>query len=143
MTLEFINPEDLPRPTSYTQVVVAKGTRLVFVSGQEPEDIHGRLVGPGDLSAQARQVFANLGRALAAAGARPDQVARITIYVVDYRRDEHLAIIERARVELFGDHKAADVVVGVGSLSPGYLIEVDAIAVIDDGGLGKGTEAGH
>jgi enamine deaminase RidA (YjgF/YER057c/UK114 family) len=132
MTLECINPEDLPRPETYTQVVVAKGTRLVFVSGQEPEDVHGRLVGRGDLSVQARQVFANLGRALTAASARPEQVARITVYVVDYRRDEHLPIIERARVELFGDHKAADVVVGVAALSPGYLIEVDAIAVIDD-----------
>ena len=100
MALECINPEDLPRPETYTQVVIAKGTRLVFVSGQEPEDVHGRLVGRGDLSRQARQVFANLGRALAAAGARPEQVARITIYVVDYRRDEHLPIIEMARVEL-------------------------------------------
>ena len=132
MTLERINPEDLPRPDTYTQVVIARGTRLVFVSGQEPEDVSGRLVGQGDLSTQARQVFGNLGRALAAAGARPDQVARITIYVVDYRRDEHLPIIEQARVELFGDHKAADVVVGVAALSPGYLIEVDAIAVTDD-----------
>jgi enamine deaminase RidA (YjgF/YER057c/UK114 family) len=132
LTLELINPEDLPRPETYTQVVIARGTRLVFVSGQEPEDVDGILVGLGDLQVQARQVFANLGRALAAAGARPDHVARITIYVVDYRRDEHLPVIERARVELFGDHKAADVVVGVAALSPGYLIEVDAIAVIDD-----------
>ena len=131
MTLECINPEDLPRPETYTQVVVAKGTRLVFVSGQEPEDLHGRLVGRGDLSIQARQIFANLGRALAAAGARSEQVARITIYVVDYQRDERLPIIEKAR-GAFGDHKAADVVVGVASLSPGCLIEVDAIAVIDD-----------
>jgi enamine deaminase RidA (YjgF/YER057c/UK114 family) len=132
MALERINPEGLPRPDTYSQVVIAKGSRLVFVSGQEPEDVHGRLVGRDDLSIQARQVFGNLGRALAAAGARPEHVARITIYVVDYRRDEHLPIIERARVELFEDHKAADVVVGVATLSPGYLIEVDAIAVIDD-----------
>lgn len=132
MTLECINPEDLPRPETYTQVVVAKGTRLVLVSGQEPEDAHGRLVGRGDLSVQARQVFTNLGRALAAAGARPEQVAKITVYVVDYRRDEHLPIIEQARVGLFGNHKAADVVVGVAALSPDYLIEVDALAVIDE-----------
>jgi enamine deaminase RidA (YjgF/YER057c/UK114 family) len=131
MALECINPDDLPRPETYTQVVVATGSRLVFVSGQEPEDIHGQLVGRGDLRAQARQVFTNLGRALKAAGARPDQVARITIHVVDYRRDEHLAIIEEARVELFGDHKPADVLMGVVALSPGYLIEVDAFAVID------------
>jgi enamine deaminase RidA (YjgF/YER057c/UK114 family) len=92
MTLEFINPANLPRPETYTQVVVAKGSRLVLISGQEPEDVQGRLVGPGDLSVQARQVFTNLGRALAAADARPEQVAKITIYVVNYRRDEHLPV---------------------------------------------------
>jgi enamine deaminase RidA (YjgF/YER057c/UK114 family) len=42
-----------------------------------------------------------------------------------------MPIIEKARRALFGDHKAADVVVGVATLSPDYLIEVDAIAVID------------
>lgn len=131
MPLECINPADLPPQQSYTQVVVATGSRLVFVAGQEPEDIDGNLVGPGDLAAQARQVYANLGRALAAAGARPDQVAKITIYVVDYDRDTCLPIIEAARKTLFGEHKPADVVLGVTSLSPGYLIEVDAIAVLD------------
>lgn len=131
MTLQCINPKDLPVPQTYSQVVVATGSKWVFVSGQEPEDLEGKLVGRGDLAAQARQVFANLGRALAAAGAVPAQVARITIYVVDYDRDACLPIIEKARVGLFGDHKPADVVLGVASLSPGYLIEVDAVAVID------------
>jgi enamine deaminase RidA (YjgF/YER057c/UK114 family) len=132
MTLECINPDDLPVPLTYTQVVVATGSRLVFVAGQEPEDREGNLVGPGDFALQARQVFANLGRALAAAGARPDQVTKITIYVTDYRRDEHLPVIEEARVALFGGHKPVDTLLGVAALSPGYLIEVDAIAVTDD-----------
>jgi len=132
MTLECINPDDLPVPLTYTQVVVATGSRLVFVAGQEPEDREGNLVGPGDFALQARQVFANLGRALAAAGAKPDQVTKITIYVTDYRRDEHLPVIEEARVALFGDHKPVDTLLGVAALSPGYLIEVDAIAVTDD-----------
>jgi enamine deaminase RidA (YjgF/YER057c/UK114 family) len=131
MTLECINPPDLPTPTTYTQVVVARGTKLIFVSGQEPEDVQGKLVGRGDFAIQARQVFTNLGRALAGAGALPKDVARITIYVVKYQRDYHLPIIEEARVALFGDHKAADVVVGVETLSPDYLIEVDAVAVVD------------
>jgi enamine deaminase RidA (YjgF/YER057c/UK114 family) len=131
MTLECINPRDLPTPQTYTQVVVATGTRLIFVAGQEPEDVYGKLVGRGDLAAQARQVFANLGRALTAAGAAPKHVAKITIYVVNYRRDEHLPIIEAARVVLFGDHKPVDTLVGVAALSPDYLIEVDAIAVVD------------
>ena len=131
MTLQLINPEDLPTPATYTHVVVATGTRMVFIAGQEPEDVHGNLVGPGDLAAQARQVYANLGRALTAAGARPEQVTKITIYVV-HHRPEHLPVIERARQHLFGDHKPADTVVGVETLAgPGYLIEVDAIAVTD------------
>jgi enamine deaminase RidA (YjgF/YER057c/UK114 family) len=131
MTLQYINPNDLPTPQTYTQVVVATGSKLVFISGQEPEDIHGNLVGRGDLAAQARQVYANLGRALAAAGAGPQHVTRITIYLVNYKRDECLSVVEEARKALFGDHKPADVVLGVESLSPGYLIEVDAIAVVD------------
>jgi enamine deaminase RidA (YjgF/YER057c/UK114 family) len=132
MTLECINPDDLSVPLTYTQVVVATGSRFVFVAGQEPEDREGNLVGPGDFAIQARQVFANLGRALAAAGAKPDQVTKITIYVTNYRRDEHLPVIEEARVALFGNHKPVDTLLGVAALSPGYLIEVDAIAVIDD-----------
>jgi enamine deaminase RidA (YjgF/YER057c/UK114 family) len=131
MTLERINPEDLPTPLSYTHVIVATGSRLVFVAGQEPEDEQGNLVGRGDLAAQARQVFANLGRALAAAGARPEQVTKITIFVVSYR-PAYLPAIEEGRVALFGDHKPADTLVGVEALSrPEYLIEVEAIAIVD------------
>jgi len=135
MTLQCINPDNLPIPEMYTQVIVATGSKLVFVSGQQPEDLHGKLVGHGDFAAQARLAFANLGRALAAAGARPEQVCKITIYIVDYRRDEHVPIIEKAQIALFGDHKPANVVVGIAMMSPGYLIEVDAIAVIDHGAL--------
>jgi enamine deaminase RidA (YjgF/YER057c/UK114 family) len=131
MALELINPDDLPTPQTYTHVVAATGSRLVFVAGQEPEDEHGNLVDRGDLEAQARQVFANLGRALAAAGARPDQVTKITIFVAGYRR-EQLDAIEAGRAALFGDHKPADTLVGVAALSnPEFLIEVDAIAVAD------------
>ena len=131
MALQLINPDDLPTPSTYTHVVVAVGGRTVFIAGQEPEDAHGNLVGPGDLAAQARQVFTNLGHALAAAGVRPSQVAKITIYVV-HHRPEFLPVIEEARVALFGGHKPADTFLGVETLSrPEYLIEVDAIAVID------------
>ena len=131
MTLELINPEELPTPASYTQVIAATGSRLVFVAGQVADDARGNLVGPGDLAAQARQVFANVGRALAAAGAGPEQVAKITIYVV-HHRPEYLPDISDARMAVFGDHKPADSLVGVEALAePGYLIEVEAIAVVD------------
>ena len=131
MPLERINPDDLPTPQTYSHVVAATGGRLVFVAGQVADDAQGSLVGPGDLTAQARQAFANVGRALAAGGAHPEQVAKITIFVVGYR-PECLAAIEAGRVALFGDHKPADRLVGVETLSdPGYLIEVEAVAVLD------------
>jgi enamine deaminase RidA (YjgF/YER057c/UK114 family) len=106
MTIQLINPAGLPPQATYTQVVVAAGTAMVFIAGQEPEDVRGNSVAPGDLAAQARQVYANLGRALAAADVHPDQVAKITIYIVDYK-SEYLPVIEQARRELFGDHKPA------------------------------------
>ena len=66
-----INPPDLPTPPTYSHVVIATEARLVFIAGQEPEDEEGNIVGPGDLAAQARQVFANVGRALAPRGQSP------------------------------------------------------------------------
>ena len=132
MALDRINPDELPTPESYTQVISAAGSRFVFVAGQVAEDAEGKLVAPGDLAAQARQAFTNVGLALAAAGARPEQVARITIYVVDHR-PEYLPDISAARIAVFGDHRPADTLLGVETLAePGYLIEVDAIAVVDN-----------
>jgi enamine deaminase RidA (YjgF/YER057c/UK114 family) len=131
MALEIIQPEDLDEPKTYSHVIAATGNRMVFIAGQMSDDREGNLIAPGDLAAQARRVFDNLGRALAAAGARPDQVTKITIYVVGHR-PEYLPIIEEARVALFGDHKPTDTLLGVETLAaPGYLIEVDAIAVVD------------
>ena len=103
----------------------------MFIAGQVAEDAEDNLVGAGDLAAQARQAFANVGRCLAAAGAAPEQVARLTIYVVDHR-PEYLEQISAARIEVFGEHKPADTIVGVQTLAePGRLIEVEAVAVLD------------
>jgi enamine deaminase RidA (YjgF/YER057c/UK114 family) len=131
MTLEGINPPDLPPAHSYTHVIVASGSRLVFIAGQVAEDAEGQLIGPGDLAVQARQAFANLGRALAAAGARADQVAKITIYVVGLQEAD-LPVIEAGRVTVFGTHKPADALIGVQTLAErGRLIEVEAVGVVD------------
>ncbi|MBA8876623.1 RidA family protein [Phyllobacterium myrsinacearum] len=132
MALQCINPDGITTPETYSHVIIATGTRLVFIAGQVAEDSEGRLVGPGDMTAQSHQVFANIGRALAAAGARPEQVTKLTIFVANYRR-EHLDMIEQGRVALFGDHKPTDTLVGVAALShPDYLLEIDAMAVTHD-----------
>jgi enamine deaminase RidA (YjgF/YER057c/UK114 family) len=131
MAHELINPDGLPVPLSYSHVVVASGTRTVFVAGQVAEDADGNLVGPGDLAAQARQAFANVDRCLTAAGARPDQVTMLRIYVVGHR-PEFLPLISDARISVFGEYKPADAIVGVERLAEdGRLIEIEATAVLD------------
>jgi enamine deaminase RidA (YjgF/YER057c/UK114 family) len=128
---ELINPDGLPVPESYSHVVVAAGTRIVFVAGQVAEDADDNLVGAGDFAAQARQTFANVDRCLAAAGARPEQVTMLRIYVVGHR-PEFLPLISEARISVFGKHKPADAIVGVERLAEdGRLIEIEATAVLD------------
>ncbi|UXN60097.1 RidA family protein [Phyllobacterium zundukense] len=131
MTLKCINPDGISTPQTYSHVIVATGSRMIFIAGQVAEDSQGNLVGRGDMTAQARQVFANIGRALAAAGAEPRQVTKLTILVANYQR-EHLAMIEEGRISLFNDHKPTDTLVGVAALTdPDYMLEVDAVAVLE------------
>ncbi|MGE0007446.1 MAG: RidA family protein [Parvibaculaceae bacterium] len=131
MSVDCFNPEGLSTPETFTHVVMAKGSKMIFIAGQVAQD-DGKLVGGGDIIAQSRQVFANIGRCLKAAGARPDQVTKLTIFVAGYKRD-YLLQIEEGRVSLFGDHKPTDTLVGVAALShPDYMLEVDAMAVIGE-----------
>ena len=60
VTANFINPETLHHPAGYTHVVEVTAGRPVYIAGQVALDPTGALVGPGDIRAQARQVFDNL-----------------------------------------------------------------------------------
>lgn len=131
MPLEVINPDTLYTPQTYSHVIRATGSRMVFIAGQLADDLNGEVVAPDDLPAQAHQAFTNLGHALRAAGAHPHQVTKLTIYVVSLHPTQ-LPHIEAARTTVFGPHKPTDALIGVQALAlPHYLIEVDAIAVCD------------
>jgi enamine deaminase RidA (YjgF/YER057c/UK114 family) len=127
-----LTPNGLFKPAAYSQVVVAKGRRMVFISGQVSMDASGNLVAPGDFAGQVRQVYANLQKALAGVGASPSDVTKLTTYVVGYRPELRAALGE-ARTAVFGSvDLPASTLVGVQALAePGYLVEVEAIAVID------------
>ena len=130
--LEHLSPEGLPHTPTYSQVVVASGTRTIYVSGQVPVDGTGALVGAGDLGAQTTQAMRNLGLALAAAGATFADLVKVTTYVVDYR-PEHRAIIGKARGTFYADMTPpASTLVGVSALAaPEWLIEIEGVAVVD------------
>ena len=131
MGLQRLTPTGLFKPAAYTQVIIASGQRMVFIAGQVSIDAQGELVAPGDFAGQVKQVFANLRTALEGAGATPPDVTKITIYVVNYKPELRLLLGE-ARSAVFGGTLPASTLVGVQALAePGYLIEVEAIAVID------------
>ena len=82
MTRREIRVEGLAEPIShYTDAVVAGD--LLFVSGLVGVDRHGALVGGDDVTAQARQVFANLRAVLDEAGCRFEDVVKVTVYLTD------------------------------------------------------------
>jgi enamine deaminase RidA (YjgF/YER057c/UK114 family) len=101
----------------------------IYVSGEVALDSTGRLVGPGDLAAQARQAFANLAFVLRIAGANPADVVKLTVYVVHYR-PEDLAVIREAGAQFLPERNPpAGIVLGVQSLPrDSLLIAVDAVA---------------
>ncbi len=134
MTLQRLQPEELPRPQSYSQVVVSTGPRTVYVAGQVAVDAAGVVVAPGNLAGQALQAYRNVGRALEAAGASAADVTKITTYVVGYS-PAFLPDIAIGRRAVFGDSLPASTLVGVAQLAqPELLIEVEAVAVLDEGG---------
>ena len=122
-------PAGMAPANGYSHAVAASG-RLVAVAGQVAMDEHGELVGEGDAAAQAEQAFENLGLALAAAGAEFTDVVKLGIFVTDISilptirevRDRHVDV-ERP--------PASTAVQVVALFRPGYLLEIEAFAVVD------------
>lgn len=134
MEKTFINPNATHNmPQFFSQAVQVRdgATRTIWISGQVSADASGRLVGPDDLAAQSAQVFRNLSAVLDASGATPADVVKINAFVVglDGRKS---AVIGAEMLKLFpGPDQPASTWVGVASLlGKGYLLEVEAIAVV-------------
>ena len=135
MTIELLNPEGLPKPDVYRQMSIATGSRTVFLAGQVARDADGRPVGPGDLAAQVEQAYLNVATALAAVGGTFDDVAKLTVYAVDWNMDKLPQLgegVARAAAKLGVDPVKPVTLIGVVALGePDLLIEVEATAVLD------------
>jgi len=132
MTRDVINPDDMYDAVRYgfSHAVAHRGARTIECSGQVAWDDDGVLVGAGDLATQAAQVFRNLRKILAHAGATPSDVVRMRTYVVNHTPDK-LEVIGPAIAAFFGDAlPSANTLIGVQALAlPEFLIEIEATAV--------------
>ncbi|GAA2657051.1 RidA family protein [Streptomyces aculeolatus] len=135
MSVTLVNPEGLPKPEVYRQLSVATGSRLVFLAGQVARDAEGLPVGEGDLAAQVEQSYLNVATALAGVGGTFDDVAKLTVYVVDWSPEKMPLLgegVNRAAAKLGVDPVKPITLLGVAALGePDLLVEVEATAVLD------------
>jgi enamine deaminase RidA (YjgF/YER057c/UK114 family) len=122
-------PPGMAPGTGYSHAVIAEGT-LVAIAGQVAMDEHGELVGEGDPAAQAERVFKNLRLALAAVGATFADVIKFGVFTTDISILPAVRQVRDAYVDV--EHPPASTAIQVGALfRPGYLLEIDALAVVD------------
>ena len=134
MTVSLINPDGHVQVPLYHHVAVATGNRQVHVAGQVAWDENGDLVAPGDLAGQVTQVYRNVARSLAAAGATFADVVRFTWYAAGWKPEMYDAFnagVEQAAKELDITTPPA-ALIGVEILfEPGILVEAEVTAVVD------------
>ncbi len=132
MQTRFINPASLAKPTGYTHVATVTGGKSIHISGQVARDANGNTVGPGDVGAQARQVYANLRECLKAAGAGFKDVIKLTAFIVDLT-PEKAAAVRVARNECLSEPFPASTMVGVTALvDPSLLVEIEMTAFVPE-----------
>lgn len=128
-SVEFKDPPELSKPNGYTHVVVVNHGKLVFISGQVGLNSKGDI--SSDFYAQAKQAFANLKSALAAAGAKPADLVKLNYYVVGLDHDKLSALREARDTLVNKQHPPASTLAGVESLfRPDVQVEIDAEAVV-------------
>jgi 2-iminobutanoate/2-iminopropanoate deaminase len=124
------NPSSVAPPLKgyYSNCVRVSAGPLLFVAGQIATDVEGRIVGVGDLRAQARQVLENIRAIVRAHGADMQDVVNVTVYVTDMRAFHDIADI---RLEYFPHDGPASAIVEVARLAlPEILIEISAVAAV-------------
>ena len=134
MAKEIFSPATLPPPTGYSHVAkVSKGT-LVYIAGQVSSDASGKLVGDGNFEAQVEQVFKNVKLALEAAGATMADIVKLNTYLVAEVSQDELPKMRAIRDRYMSKEKPpASTLVVVSRLArPGWLIEIEAVAAIDE-----------
>jgi enamine deaminase RidA (YjgF/YER057c/UK114 family) len=129
--ISFKSPETvLPPYGAYSHsAVVSASARLLFTAGQVGETLEGDV--PESLAEQYKIALTNIANILADHGASPASIVKLTTYLVEPLDP---ATMRQVRDSVFGDIAPAATMLFVPRLAgPEYLVEIEAVAVIDDG----------
>jgi enamine deaminase RidA (YjgF/YER057c/UK114 family) len=126
-TLQRVEPKGLAAKPGYSQVMLCKEGTVAYIAGQLPEDVHGNVVGVGDVHAQTEQVFANLALALQSIGCSFAQVAKFTLYMRDLSQISAFRVV-RDRYIVPGQQPACTSIEVSRFHHDDFLIVLEAVA---------------
>ena len=125
--MDFFSVEGAPKRTAHYTPAVRSGN-LVCISGQLPIDPMTGEHCKGNIAEQTKRVLENVNLLAHLAGAQKEEIMKVTIYISDI---ELWGEVNQIYADFFGDHKPARTIVPAPNLHYGFLIEMDAMAVIE------------
>ena len=128
MPKQVLQPKSLPVPKPAYSPGIRKGN-LVFTAGMIPQDEQGNMVGEGDIAAQTEQCLMNMRTVLAEGGATLDDVVKCTIFLSDISNSGAMNEVYK---KFFPHDKPGRTTVQAALARPQMLVEIEAIAVLDD-----------
>jgi enamine deaminase RidA (YjgF/YER057c/UK114 family) len=131
---EFSSPKTLIPPAGYSHIAKVNHGTIVYLAGQVASDASGKLVGEGNFEAQAEQVFRNLKIAVEAAGGTMADIVKLNIYLVAQVDQAEVPKLRAIRNRYVNTEKppASTLVVVSRLAQPGWLIEIEAVAALDE-----------
>jgi enamine deaminase RidA (YjgF/YER057c/UK114 family) len=126
--LEIVNPDSVFVPTGYSHA--ARMGDLVFVSGETPRNRDGSTHAVGDVRGQTEKVFENLERVLEACGSGLDLVGKITVYTTKLEYRPIISEVRQKVFDRFGRNCASTTIVITSLVSPEWLVEIEAVALV-------------
>ena len=131
---EFISPKTLIPPAGYSHIAKVNRGTIVYLAGQVSSDASGKLIGEGNFEAQVEQVFRNLKIAVEAAGGTMADIVKLNIYLVAAVGQAEVPKLRAIRNRYVNvENPPASTLVVVSRLAqPGWLIEIEAVAALED-----------
>lgn len=131
---EFLSPKTLIPPAGYSHIAKVNRGTIVYLAGQVSSDASGKLTGEGNFEAQAEQVFRNLKVAVEAAGGTMADIVKLNIYLVASVDQVEVPKLRAIRNRYINVEKppASTLVVVSRLAQPGWLIEIEAVAALED-----------
>lgn len=136
MTKEIIRTDEAPKAIGpYSQAVKAGNT--VYLAGQIPLVPETMTLESGDMRAQIRRVFENLGAVAKASGGSLQDVVKLNVFLTDLA---HFPLVNEVMAQYFREPYPARAAVGVAALPKGAAVEMDAIMVLSKSSRRKGAK---